>query len=82
MLQNVRYSRILLPCLYRQARFPPLATTSSLQTEEALKKLNDSILQKVKKTKSLAKELKTGYDVNNADVAKQTAEYSQVCAEH
>ncbi|CAE7211820.1 unnamed protein product [Symbiodinium necroappetens] len=37
------------------------------RTEEALKKLNDSILQKVKKTKSLAKELKTGYDVNNAD---------------
>ncbi|CAE7519937.1 unnamed protein product, partial [Symbiodinium sp. CCMP2456] len=33
---------------FKRARLPPLAITSSLQTEEALKKLNESVLQKVK----------------------------------
>ena len=54
-----------------------LVESSSLQTEDALKKLLDGLLVKVKKTKGLVKELRTTYDPTNSDVAKQSAQCSE-----
>lgn len=47
-----------------------------MQTEDALQKLMDALLLKVKKTRELVKELKTQYIEGNVDVARPVVLYN------
>ena len=47
-----------------------------MQTEDALQKLMDALLLKVKKTRGLVKELKTQYIEGNVDVARPVVLYN------